>query len=42
MASQREVKETLKELMNSLNIISRNISFVVNGIKQLLERLDKD
>jgi hypothetical protein len=42
MANQREIKETLRELLSSLNIISRNISFVVNGIKQLLERLDKD
>lgn len=42
MASQDEIKETLIQMLKQLQIVSRNISFVVNGIKQLIERIDKD
>ena len=41
MASQQEIKQILIEILKSLKIVSSNISYVVNGIKQLIEKLDK-
>ena len=41
MASQKEIKQILTEMLKSLKIVSNNIAYVVNGLKQLIERLDK-